>query len=887
MDRMLAWIALGHPAIARRLQGLEWSESHTSEWLGGHMSFEPVGAAQSVPVDPVALFDEIPRVPGAIPELWRSQADLLRGYASSFTGSDDVAFELPTGTGKTMVGLLVASWRRAKFGKPVVYACPTKQLVHQVADVAVRERIPAVTLIDSSKTWSHGDLTRYESAEAIAVTTYSHVFNTSPKLGSYGTVLFDDAHAAEQFVAESWTVDLGRHRQEGSYLALLDVLKSGLDGTFHQRLLSTSPDIATKKDVRLIVPSRYPNMVTQLDAAMAAFLEASDEWWRAQAVRSGLSSSLVYVSWGRIQIRPFVPPTSECGSFAQADQRLYLSATLGHAGELNRAFGRTDIRRVPLPDDARAPRSGRRFFVFPDLVENDGLAVIQESVKSARKTLVLSTSTEKAVAATQKINIAGSPVYGKDDIATGVQAFANAADALLALAGRYDGIDLPGDVCRMVLMHSLPEIPHLQEQFLARNLRARAALEERTRTRVVQGAGRATRSPSDYAIVMPVGGDLVRYLSNPSNRSALDVDIQAEIEFGRTNSANKTKAFVMDNVELFLDQGDEWHSGAEPHIRAARAAMSRVPNDGEENLASSAPHEVLSCQLAWRGDYVGARDAAQRAAAALSGAETLRTYRSLWLYLAAVWSYSATGQDANATRTARGLLEQAYAAARGTTWIRESDPGDVPDDQQADDTPAVRRIVEIVEGGLKLGKVVARFDAIDERLVAVEHTKSEPAITELGAMLGAEAAKPKGQGRADSIWSWARRVWIAVEAKTEQDPDGEISLGNVRQANTQLRLHADDLGVALPDQVADVIVSPRGRIAQEAIAAADPHVYLAHPDDIRAIAADAREAWTQLMARKGGHEGEDLDVLVRRLFGERRCLPSQILERLTSEPIAG
>lgn len=43
----------------------------------------------------------------------------------------------------------------------------------------------------------------------------------------------------------------------------------------------------------------------------------------------------------------------------------------------------------------------------------------------------------------------------------------------------------------------------------------------------------------------------------------------------------------MENVELFLSQGDGWHSGAEPHIRAARSDMTRVPIDGEEKLLAS------------------------------------------------------------------------------------------------------------------------------------------------------------------------------------------------------------------------------------------------------------------------------------------------------------
>ncbi|WP_375233948.1 DEAD/DEAH box helicase [Pseudomonas savastanoi] len=43
---------------------------------------------------------------------------------------------LPTGSGKTLVGVVLAEWRRRKYGERVVYLCPTNQLVHQVATQA-------------------------------------------------------------------------------------------------------------------------------------------------------------------------------------------------------------------------------------------------------------------------------------------------------------------------------------------------------------------------------------------------------------------------------------------------------------------------------------------------------------------------------------------------------------------------------------------------------------------------------------------------------------------------------------------------------------------------------------------------------------------------------
>lgn len=103
------------------------------------MPFKAVASASPAPEGPLHLFDELPRMPGSIPELWRQQGKILDEYAESFADKTDVAVELPTGTGKTIVGLLIGDWRRRKHRRPVLYACPTHQLVHQVAAVARQE----------------------------------------------------------------------------------------------------------------------------------------------------------------------------------------------------------------------------------------------------------------------------------------------------------------------------------------------------------------------------------------------------------------------------------------------------------------------------------------------------------------------------------------------------------------------------------------------------------------------------------------------------------------------------------------------------------------------------------------------------------------------------
>lgn len=94
------------------------------------MAFKKIIGELRAPDDPEALFRD-PRG-RKIQGLLSQQADVLREYARVGAGLEDVAIQLPTGSGKTLVGLLIAEWRRRKFGERVLYLCPTRQLVNQV-----------------------------------------------------------------------------------------------------------------------------------------------------------------------------------------------------------------------------------------------------------------------------------------------------------------------------------------------------------------------------------------------------------------------------------------------------------------------------------------------------------------------------------------------------------------------------------------------------------------------------------------------------------------------------------------------------------------------------------------------------------------------------------
>lgn len=301
--------------------------------------------------DPEALFGELPRTPNGVGALWSHQADQLRTYANDHRDTPDVALELPTGSGKTLVGLLISEWRRRTLGQRVVYACPTKQLARQVLQKASAQGIPAVLLVGTHWDWDKAELARYTRGDAIAITTYSAIFNINSHLGDAQTLVFDDAHAAEEFVAKAWSLIINRKMDE--YERLFDALVDSVEPSFLARMVAPDGPAADASEVRLIPIGAVARHAKDIDRVLAGL--KGNPMYRFRMLRESLSSCLFYVSRREFYIRPMIPPTFEHTPFTAPVQRLYLSATLGDAGELERAFGRTDIKRVPYPRRGTAP----------------------------------------------------------------------------------------------------------------------------------------------------------------------------------------------------------------------------------------------------------------------------------------------------------------------------------------------------------------------------------------------------------------------------------------------------------------------------------------------------------------------------------------------------
>ncbi len=318
------------------------------------------------PSTPEALFADLARPPESPAKfLWSHQADLLREYHGNHLDTPDIALELPTGAGKTLPALLIAEWRRRARGDRVVYLCPTRQLAHQVAHHAYLYGIRVATLVGPHGGWEKRQLYEFQAAETIAVATYSTIFNTSPKVKQPQVLVLDDAHAAESYVADAWSIRIPR--ENPLYEVMIETLAPALDPVYAQLLRSHEPDPRAAQEVALISPEYLHRRAKDLIEILSSM--DGDHHWATSMVGGRLGACLGYVGYREILIRPFIAPTFAHPAFEEAQQRVYMSATLGESGELERAFGRRAIERLPVPVGWEQHGSGRRLFVFANRVK--------------------------------------------------------------------------------------------------------------------------------------------------------------------------------------------------------------------------------------------------------------------------------------------------------------------------------------------------------------------------------------------------------------------------------------------------------------------------------------------------------------------------------------
>lgn len=782
------------------------------------MAFKKPTPKITCPDSPDLLFRDLPR--RKHPSLYDHQGQMLRTYVSEGLHKSDIALQLPTGSGKTLVGLLLAEWRRRKFQEKIIYLCPTTQLVNQVVDEATNKYGIAVEgFTGTASKYSPEAKAAYNSADRIAITNYSSLFNTRPFFSDPDIILLDDAHAAENYVASHWTVRISRFSEDTTDHLLLSavapILKQALSSTSYRRFAGDP----TLEDDGLWV-DKIPTLVfsevaTELHSAISANIDSSKQKFAWQMISDHLSGCQAFVGVGELLIRPLIPPTWTHRAFANAKQRIFMSATLGIGGDLERLTGRRSIHRLPVPAGWEKQGIGRRFFVFPGMsLEEDEASNLQLSLMSeAKRSVVLVPSKKTARDVSDRVSSGlGYPVLTAIEIETSRSAFTSQASAVAVIANRYDGIDFPNDDCRLLFIEGLPRATNLQERFLVTKMGAGLLLDERIQTRIFQALGRCTRGLNDYSGVIVSGDDLSAYLTDKRRRKYFHPELQAEIEFGVEQSTSVSQSDIEDNFRIFLKHDDAWESANEG-ILDIRANSTQEVRPALKQLDSSVRHEIEWQEATWQEDHIAAFDSAREVLSSLTDSE-LRGYRALWHYLAGSSAKLATiSGTKNLSVQATEQFNHAKKAALGIPWLVSlaTNQESIVTASDREKAATMTQVENLEAHLLKLGTIHNReFNAFEAKIrkAIFSGKEFEEGQRLLGCHLGFESGKEESDASPDPWWYIDDIVFIFEDHANAKDSSTIIDATKARQAASHIEWARSFLDVPVDSKIFSVLVTP-------------------------------------------------------------------------------
>jgi hypothetical protein len=739
------------------------------------------------PTDPFEIFAKTPNLKNVPNDLWKGQAEALSLWHKNRTAADNVIL-LNTGAGKSIVGVLMAQSLVNEAIGPVVFACATIDLIEQTAREC--ERLGLKYTKRSQGSFSN-DL--FETGQAFCITTYQALFVANTTFNGTkapSAVIFDDAHVGERVIRDAFTLTIGKDQHPGLFRDVIEIVRPEFETLAKGPHLSFVLEQVGQQSVTMCPPSTaFRHREAILEAIKRTDWRKSDLMFPAIRLWEYLGSCAIFVSASAIEITPPFIPTGVYDFLGQGVRRIYLSATMEFETDFVRGFGRRAKNPIVPDNDAG---NGERLILlssrFDDKVKKEELA--SEILKSHK--LVISVPSYPKADVWKNHGTPPSRANFTDEL----QAFREATAGSFVLVSRIDGIDLPQDTCRVMLIDGAPSGASLMDQYLFQHMSLANLFSTKMAGRITQLLGRINRGRSDYSAFVIYGGDINVWLKTERNIALLPPLVRKQFILSQTVQEGMEKSSAGDIAGLVtqvLARDTGWmkfYRETVDGLEVSSEALEKV-KERESQLAASAEAECMFMTKLWQGDTEGARKALLDILddTALADAKLAGWY-SVWLAA----SYEADGDSETA------IAHYKKARARLSHWLNVPHRSEF--DRQADDegdkTLLQKRLLAVNHHGPQaLGDLVSKL-RMQAKLLADPASSSslkEEAVRLYGELLGFSASRPDnefGHGP-DVVWKDDEAATlVAFELKTEKKEPAEYNKAEVGQAHNHIQWLKDN-----------------------------------------------------------------------------------------------
>ncbi|MDQ0636435.1 hypothetical protein QFZ40_004406 [Arthrobacter pascens] len=700
------------------------------------------------------------------PRLRPEQNEVLEAWYDRRRESD-LVLKQNTGGGKTLTGLLIAQSSLHEGIGPAVFLVPDSFLIQQVVDEANDAKIPVTRDPDAEQ---------FRSSQAILVTTFHKLVNGRSAFGvrgvkkviPLGVVIVDDAHAAL-----AATNGLFAATVPASCKAFEQLLK-----LFSAELREQSPKAFAEMEAGdhgapIRVPTKAvaarTNEIMNIVRPHANDDKIKSLYFSWPFVADSLKFATVTFTSRVVEIKTPCPEVALIPAFRQAKRRVYLTATLEDEGvlvtELDADPGA--VRKPITPNQASdlgdrivlAPLS-----INPRLADSAILKLARNFADGDRdgdgKTDATPVNVVVLVpgdyAASRWSEIANATLHVADMGPVIERMKKGEHIGLVVLVNKYDGVDLPGDACRLLIIDGIPTPLTPNEQRASAALTGSMYFRAREVQRIEQGMGRGIRDVSDYCAVLILTNEAALTLRDPQLRQFYSPATRAQVELSLQIAEQidgEGADVIADLLDTFLERKTQW-------VSKSLEATADVTYDSAGTVTPLAEGRRKAFNLAMAGDADGAVQVLRKAIDTITDPllkgwhlEELATYEHF------VDPTAAQKTQAAARKLNSGVLKPSVAPSRKKV-VGPAAQGKAAAEYLGDRYQDARTM-ELA--------VASLFDNI---AWGVEHGAdlAEEQIRLLGLHLGFGSIRPEKEDRdggPDNLWALTPQQHAVIELKTD------------------------------------------------------------------------------------------------------------------------
>lgn len=559
-------------------------------------------------INPIELFESLNHQIG-YEYLREVQANFLKEWWE-IKDNKDVVGIMDTGSGKTLIGLLMLFSKMNEGAGPSIYLCPDKQLVNQVTQQARFYGIPVCVISDTTYGTSQQIPLEFINSESILVTTFEKVFNGlsifgvrgigSRDIQEVGALLIDDAHSSIKKARKQSTFVIPS--ENPMYQDIFDLFKDDIEKQGYGAFQSI---INGEKSVSRLVP--YWAYKEKLDTLRSILINGRNQenfnvFIPFNLVSDYLDKADCFISSEGIEISPLKIPLDKIPAYYEAKHKFLMSATFNNVSDLVTELG-IDGEAIIKPIVVNNESSiGERLIISPEryskeISKNDIKQLVKEYSHNTN-VVVLVPNTVKA----QEWVDYGATIGNKSNIDSVITTLRISTGNLVVLLNRYDGIDLLGDMCHLLVIDGLPKGSSVRDNAISQMRSNSPYTKKMIAQTIEQGLGRAVRSGSDYCATLLLDTTLLNFVSNNNNRkhfsrnarAQLSIGIELSSDFTKENKSKQESLKEIENtINLVLSRNTQWVEYYKSKLKSYLKIYREETEDNVLELANK-EYQVLS-----------------------------------------------------------------------------------------------------------------------------------------------------------------------------------------------------------------------------------------------------------------------------------------------------